>query len=125
MLRGIPNFAVTEAFAMMFGRRQLELLGLGDAAGKDPLQDLQSFWFTYETSGVALAELKIWQWMYAHPDALVSQFREAVIDMAKDIWNRYYAPVFNVTDVPILVIYSHLIGGYLDFPLRTGYLFPG
>ncbi|HSN86911.1 MAG TPA: hypothetical protein VL025_09140, partial [Thermoanaerobaculia bacterium] len=28
---------------------------------------------------------------------------------ARDVWNRYYAPVFGVRDSEILAIYSHMI----------------
>lgn len=116
LLRGIPNVAFTEAFAFMFGRRHLELLGLEKGGVKDPAKDLQAFWFAYETGGVALVDMKIWRWLYDHPGAPVSQFREAAITIAKEVWNRYFAPVFQEKDVPLLLIYSHLIGGYLYFP---------
>lgn len=116
LLQGIPNVAFTEAFAFMFGRRHLELLGLEKGGVKDPVKDLQAFWFAYETSGVALIDMKIWRWLYAHPGAPVSQFQEAVIKIAEEVWNRYFAPVFKEKDVPLLIIYSHLIGGYLYFP---------
>ena len=36
-----------------------------------------------------------------------------MISIALDTWNKYYAPVFNVKDQPILAIYSHMI----DAPL--------
>jgi oligoendopeptidase F len=29
--------------------------------------------------------------------------------LAKEIWNQYYAPVFDIKDEPILAIYSHMI----------------
>ena len=84
------------------------------------LHALDTFWMTYEIGGVALVDMKVWRWMYEHPDATPSQLQEAVISIAKDIWNKYYAPVFRVKDSPILAIYSHMIDSamYLpDYPL--------
>ena len=40
--------------------------------------------------------------------------------IARGIWDKYYAPVFGITDSPLLAIYSHIINGgmYLpDYPL--------
>ena len=63
--------------------------------------------------GVSLLDIRVWQWMYAHPDANAEQLRDAVIDLSKSIWNEFYAPVFKVKDQTILAIYSHMI----DYPL--------
>ncbi len=121
VLSGVPNNAFTEAFAFVFQRRDLELLGLGspgpDAARMEALKDL---WDTYEIGGVALVDLAAWRWMYAHPDATPAQLREAVLAAARDVWNRYYAPVFGLRDSEILAIYSHMISYPLylaDYPL--------
>lgn len=120
-LAGVPNTAFTECFAFLFQNRDLELLGL---KREEPLEKhlraLDTFWMTYEISGVALVDMKVWRWMYEHPDATPSQLKEAVISIAKDIWNKYYAPVFKVKDSPVLAIYSHMIDSamYLpDYPL--------
>jgi hypothetical protein len=42
--------------------------------------------------------------------------RDATIQISKDIWNRYYSPVFNVKDVVLLGIYSHMIENPLYLP---------
>ena len=57
--------------------------------------------------------MRTWRWLYAHPDADANQLKKAVQDIAKSIWNDYYAPVFGVKDTPILSIYSHFISGSL------------
>jgi oligoendopeptidase F len=62
----------------------------------------------------------VWQFMYAHPDTTAAQLREATLEIARDVWNRYYAPVFRVKDVELLAVYSHMIsnGLYLpDYPI--------
>ena len=47
--------------------------------------------------------------MYAHPDATAEQLKEATIALSKEIWNKYYAPVFGVKDETVLAVYSHMI----------------
>lgn len=120
-LRGVPNTAFTEGFAFVFQSRDLELLGLraGDPKAA-AMNTLDVLWSTFEISGVALTDMRVWRWMYEHPEATSAQLREAVIGIAKDVWNSYYAPVFGVKDVPLLCIYSHMIdaGMYTpDYPL--------
>lgn len=45
-------------------------------------------WGAYEIGGVALLGMHVWRWMYAHPDATPVQFRDAVLGIAKDTWNK-------------------------------------
>lgn len=116
LLKGIPNYAFTESFAFMFGSRALELMGVEDPSGGDPLKAVETFRFAFLTSGVALAEMRIWRWMYRNPDASVSEFQAAALGIAKEIWNRYFEPVFGGAGEPLLIIYNHLLGGYLYFP---------
>ncbi|MCK7534346.1 MAG: hypothetical protein MZV63_26680 [Marinilabiliales bacterium] len=63
--------------------------------------------------GVALVDMYVWKWLYAHPEATATELKDQVILIAKDVWNKYYAPVFGIKDQPILAIYSHMI----DYPL--------
>jgi hypothetical protein len=121
ILQGVPNTAFTEGFAFVFQSRDLELLGMEH---QDPQQELlkvlDTFWSTYEISGVALVDMYVWHWMYDNPNATPAQLNEAVQMIAKDVWNKYYAPVFGVKDQILLGIYSHMIdaGLYLpDYPL--------
>ncbi len=114
MLHGVPNTAFTEALAFIFQKRDLWLLGFEDDNElKKNMEILDLTWSTYEIMGVSLVDMEVWKWLYAHPDATAQQLREAVINIARDIWNQYYAPVFGVKDSPILAIYSHMI----DYPL--------
>jgi oligoendopeptidase F len=114
LLRGVPNSAFTEAFAFVFQDQDLRLLGLTDTnPDAEYLTDLDVFWQMYEIAGVALVDMRMWHWLYDHPNADAPQLRDAVVAIAKDIWNRYYAPVFGVKDIDLLAIYSHMI----DYPL--------
>ena len=63
--------------------------------------------------GVALVDVNVWKWMYANPDANAEELKNAVISIAKEIWNNYYAPVFGMKDEPILAVYSHMISNPL------------
>jgi hypothetical protein len=109
-LAGVPNNAATEAFAFVFQHRDLEMLGLrafdAEARRKEALGVL---WNTYEIAGVSLVDMGVWNWLYRHPDATPAELREATLEIARDVWNRYFAPVFGVRDSEILAIYSHMI----------------
>jgi hypothetical protein len=116
-LSGVPNTAFTEALAFVFQNKDLELLGLAKpSAENDALKTLNDFWGTYEISGVALVEMGMWHWMYDHPSATPDQLRDAVVQISKDIWNQYYAPVFHKRDVTLLGVYAHMVSDYLYLP---------
>lgn len=109
-LNRVPNTAFTEALAFIFQKRDLELLGLKeDDPQKHHMSALANFWSCYEIMGVSLVDMKVWEWMYDNPNATPTQLKEAVISIAKEIWNEFYAPVFGSNDEPILAIYSHMI----------------
>lgn len=117
LLAGVPNTAFTEALAMVLQGHDLEVLGLAAPdARSDALKTLNDFWSTYEISGVALVDMSVWHWMYDHPDATPEQLRDATVNIAKDIWNKYYAQVFGKRDVVLLAIYSHMIDSFLYLP---------
>jgi hypothetical protein len=117
LLRGVPNTAFTECFAFMFQDRDLEFLGLtNDDPTAKHLLALDNLWGTYEIGGVSLLDMKVWNWMYDHPDANAGDLKEAVISLARNLWNEYFAPVFGVEDNEILAIYSHMIESSLYLP---------
>ena len=117
-LNGVPNNAFTEALAFTFQQRDLELLGLADASASERHKNeaYADLWATYEIGGVSLVDMGVWRWMYAHPDAKPAELREATLAIARDVWNKYYAPVFGVKDVEILAVYSHMISNGLYLP---------
>jgi hypothetical protein len=117
LLEGVPNTAFTEALAFVFQAHDLELLGLATPdARSEAMKTLNDFWGTYEIAGVALVDMGVWHWMYDHPEATPSELKTATIRIARDIWNRYYAPVFHQNDVALLGIYSHMIHSMLYLP---------
>lgn len=117
LLSGVPATAFTEALAFVFQAKDLELLGLASpSAERRALETLADFWNTYEISGVALVDMAMWHWMYDHPNATPEQLRDAVVGISKEIWNRFYAPVFGVRDVVLLGVYAHMVDSYLYLP---------
>jgi len=117
LLKGVPNNAFTEALAFVFQGRDLELLGLAvPDARSEALKTLNDFWGCYEISGVGLVDMGVWHWMYDHPKATPAQLQAATVEIAQNIWNRYYAPVFGKKDVVLLGIYSHMIDSFLYLP---------
>jgi hypothetical protein len=121
LLAGVPNTAFTEALAFVFQKRDLELLGLTERDEEgEALEVLDVFWNTYEIAGVSLVDIGVWHWMYENPDATPEELRDATVRIAREIWNRYYAPVFGQRDSSLLGIYSHMISYPLylsDYPL--------
>ena len=119
-LAGIPNTGFTEASAFLFQQRDLQLLHhstqpLHNSTHQaDQLFDM--LWGMYEIMGVSLVDMRMWQWLYAHPEADAAALREAVIAIASEVWNQYYAPILGEKDSPLLGIYSHMVGYALYLP---------
>lgn len=121
LLNGVPNTAFTEALAFVFQCRDLELLGLDKPdADSEHLRALEDYWATREIAGVALVDMAVWRWLYEHPEATAAEMRAAVVSIAQETWNRWYAPIFGRRDVSLLAIYSHMVDGAMytpDYPL--------
>jgi len=116
-LQGVPNTAFTEALAFVFQARDLELLGLASPNEEaKALATLDDFWGTAEIAAVALVDIGVWHWMYDNPESTPAQLKAATLRIARGIWNRYYAPVFDVEDVTLLGVYSHMIHSFLYLP---------
>jgi hypothetical protein len=120
-LAGIPNTGFTEASAFLFQERDLQLLPHATQPPHNSTQSLHDavfdmLWGMYEIMGVSLVDMRMWQWLYAHPEATAADLREAVIAIASDVWNQYYYPVLGEKDSPLLAIYSHMVGYALYLP---------
>ena len=117
LLAGVPNNAFTEALAMMLQGHDLEVLGLAKPdARSEALRTLNDFWATAEIAGVGLVDMAVWHWMYDHPSATPAELKDATLRIARETWNRYYAPVFPQRDVTLLAVYSHAIADPLYLP---------
>ncbi|MDZ7725260.1 MAG: hypothetical protein U5R06_21200 [candidate division KSB1 bacterium] len=117
MLEGVPNTAFTEAFAFVFQSRDLDVLGIDTKNEQQELfKALDTYWSTCEIAAVGLVDLRVWRWLYNHPDANAADLKAAVIQIAKDVWNEYYAPLIGHDDSMLLAIYSHMIANGLYLP---------
>jgi hypothetical protein len=117
VMRGVPNTSFTEAFAFLFQGHDLELLDLPAPDARSKAEKiLNDFWATCEISAVALVDMAVWHWMYEHREATPAELKQAVIQIAKDTWNRFYVPVFGIHDVILLAVYSHMIDTFLYLP---------
>lgn len=114
MLNGVPNTAFTEALAFIFQKRDLFLLGFDYTLDENTTLDI--FWGAYEIMGVALVDMYTWQWLYEHPHATAAELRDAVLAIAKDVWNLYYEPVLGTHDSPLLAVYSHMVNAPMYLP---------
>ena len=114
MLRSVPNTAFTEALAFIFQKRDLKLLGYPQKIDDNTVLDI--FWGAYEIMGVSLVDMYTWRWLYEHPEADAAELRDAVLSIARDVWNKYYEPVLGTHDSPILAIYSHMISSPMYLP---------
>ena len=115
-LAGIPNTGFTEASAFLFQERDLQLLHQSTQSPQQADQLFDMIWGMYEIMGVSLVDMRMWQWLYAHPEADAATLREAVVAIASEVWNQYYAPILGEKDSPLLGIYSHMVGYALYLP---------
>ena len=109
LLAGVPNTAFTEALAFVFQAatwscsaapsptRRPSACGCSTTSGH-----------TWEIAGVALVDIAVWHWLYEHPEATPAAAARGDGGIAREMWNRYYAPVLGGRDVPLLGIYSHI-----------------
>jgi hypothetical protein len=121
LLQGVPNTAFTEALAFVFQHRDLELLGL-DAEDPNAAHSsaLDTFWATREIAGVGLVDMYTWRWLYENPEATPAELREAVQEIARQVWNDYFADHLGSRDQTLLAVYSHMISRAMytpDYPL--------
>lgn len=116
-LQGVPNNAFTEAAAFVFQSQDLELLGLPKPDARvRAMEVIGDFWGTAEIAAVALVDMEVWHWMYEHPETTPAELKQATVEIAREIWNRFYAPVFGIRDVTLLGVYSHMIHSFLYLP---------
>ena len=95
---------------MVFQGHDLELLGRAKpSAEAERARALAELWATYEIGGVSLVDMRVWRWLYAHPEATPAELREATVGIAREVWNQYFAPVLGVQDSVLLAIYSHMV----------------
>lgn len=117
LLRHVPNTAFTEALAFVFQAKSNEILGVKpEDENARRLGHIALYWGTFEIAGVSLVDMRIWRWMYEHENAGPAELREAMVRIAKEVWNEYFGPIYGTYNRPILAIYSHIIYCMLYIP---------
>ena len=116
LLSGVPNTAYTEASAFLWQQRDLQLMANSQQPKANGDEVLDQFWSMYEIMGVSLVDMNMWKWIYAHPKATPKELCEATQQIAKDIWNQYYAPVLGEPDCILLGVYSHMVNAPMYLP---------
>lgn len=117
MMNGVPNTAFTEALAFVFQERDLFLLNMKDEnPDKEYLKTLDILWSVYEIMGVSMVDMQMWKWMYSNPDCTAEELKNATLEISKNVWNKYFAPVFGIEDQTILAVYSHMINSPMYLP---------
>lgn len=117
LLQGVPNTAFTEGLAMLLQGYDLELLGLAKPTPESAaLTTLNDFWATCEIAVMGLCDMAVWHWMYDNPNATPAELKAATLSIARDLWNRFYAPVLGHRDCILPAVYSHMINNVLYVP---------
>lgn len=133
ILRGVPNTACTEAFAFLYqslGERVLaeERLPEGEgvlaeegpgnpdrapAAAADPgmrrRRSLETLLEISQIGGPSLVELHTWRWLYQNPEATPEALRDRVLEIAAELWSRFYEEDFGPDRYHTLAAYQHMI----------------
>lgn len=118
MMKGVPTLAFNKALGFVFQKNACQSLGKCKLNSREKSDaTLDSYWNTYASMGAALLEIRIWQWYYKNPSANEAQLNFAVRDLAVEIWNQYYTPVFKIKNSPILSSYTKMISD--PFSLST------
>ena len=112
----VPNTAFTEALAFVFQARDLELLGLGSRMQPARRWCSTTSGVPYEIGGVALVDMRVALDVRSSGCDACAELRDATLGIAREVWNRFYTPVFGRRDVVLLGVYSHMIDSVLYLP---------
>jgi len=122
MLQGVPNTACTEAFAFLYQSLAPRLLGIEgeDDADAGRRASAEILLETAQIAGPSLVELRTWRWMYRNPDATPEALRDAMLEIAAELWARHYEEDFGPDPYHTLAAYQHMVAFPLylpDYPL--------
>ena len=119
LLWGVPNTAFTEAFAFTFQDLALDILG-ETSENNIEIEMLQRVWEAFEIAGPALTEMRLFRWLYEHPDASAEDIHTNAARIGDELWAEFHAPVFGDNGYGLMSVYSHMLWGdfYLaEYPL--------
>lgn len=116
IMAGWPTNGITEAMAELLAYKNVQGLGLSVSSAdiRENNLALATLWYLVEMGGQSLTDIETWKWIYQNPDASGIEVQDAVLSITENIWNTYFAEIFNgIKDQHILSIYNHFIGGSL------------
>ena len=104
LLQGVPNTAFTEALAFVFQGARPRAARPREALGRRraPRRRSTRSGARTRSRASALVDMGVWHFMYDHPEATPAELKAATLAIARDVWNRYYAPVLGEKDVTLL-----------------------
>jgi len=115
VLEGVPNAAFTEAIAFLFQSKDREVLGLSPGK-EDPERAIHTYLSTCEIASMSLVDMHAWRYLYKNPDVTPADLRRSVLDIAQELWTKYWEPHLGKSDDCLLGIYSHMITYCLYLP---------
>jgi hypothetical protein len=121
LLRNVPNTACTEAFAFLYQNKAREVVGLPeeDEAKAFALASVEGLLAACQIAGPSLVELYTWHWLYKNPEATSEMLRDEMLNIAKEVWNKYFKEYFGEDPYHILAAYQHMIAYPLYLPDYT------
>jgi hypothetical protein len=121
LLRNVPNTACTEAFAFLYQNKAREVVGLPeeDEAKSFALASVEGLLAACQIAGPSLVELYTWRWLYENPEATSEMLRDEMLNIAEDVWNKYFKEYFGEDPYHILAAYQHMIAYPLYLPDYT------
>jgi hypothetical protein len=112
-LRGVPGSCAVESVANIFCDTRFKLVNV--KLSTEPIEPLDQT--TIETmlsacqmSGPALVELRAWRWLYDHPDATAEELRDAVLQIAANVWTEFFEEHYGPDPYYLTAAYQHMIG---------------
>jgi hypothetical protein len=107
-LWGVPNTAFTEGFAFTFQDQADFILGRKVSVDAD-VTVMQRFWEVFEITGPALTEIRLFHWLYEHPEATAADMHAAIRRIGDKIWAEFYARIFGAEGYGLMAVYSHIL----------------
>ena len=62
-----------------------------------------------QIAGPALVDIRVWNWLYDHPNADPQALRDAVLGIASELWSDHYERFYGEDSSHVLAAYQHMI----------------
>ncbi|HUU98592.1 MAG TPA: hypothetical protein VM487_22900 [Phycisphaerae bacterium] len=112
-LKGVPGSCAVEAVANIFCDTRFKLVDVKLSTEPiDPLDQMtiETMLSACQIAGPAIVELRTWRWLYEHPDATAAELRDAVLQIAADVWTEFFEEYYGPDPYHLTAAYQHMIG---------------